>query len=192
MQVNASTLAIGKKAYRLGDFDKAFQIFASLAQEGNASAQYGLGIMYDEGKGVPQDYKEAVKWKTKSAEQGIVYAQSDLGVMYKNGLGVPQDYKEAIKWYRRAAEQNYIEAQRNLGIIYWDTKSGAFNLAQSYMWLNLAAAQGDELAKKEISNQLKIGYSSDFIVDGQKLIRLWKIKKELFEKWESTNQASEP
>ena len=63
-----------------------------------------LGIMYDNGQGVPQDYKEAVKWYRLAAEQGYVCSiQSWYHV--RNGEGVPQDYKEAVKWYRLAAEQ---------------------------------------------------------------------------------------
>ena len=61
--------------------------------------------MYDNGEGVPQDYKEAIKWYRLAAEQGNANAQYNLGLMYDNGEGVPQDYKEAVKWYRLAAEQ---------------------------------------------------------------------------------------
>ena len=50
--------------------------------------------MYDNGKGVLQDYKEAVKWYTKAAEQGHANAQSNLGVKYDNGEGVLQDFKK--------------------------------------------------------------------------------------------------
>ena len=47
--------------------------------------------MYYNGKGVPQDYKTAVKWYTLAAEQGNAYAQNNLGTMYYQGEGVPQD-----------------------------------------------------------------------------------------------------
>ena len=61
--------------------------------------------MYDDGQGVPQDYKQAVKWYTKAAEQGNAEAQYNLALVYANGQGVPQDYKQAAKWYTKAAEQ---------------------------------------------------------------------------------------
>ena len=41
--------------------------------------------MYDEGQGVPQDFKEAVRWYTESAEQGHAGAQNNFGVLYVNG-----------------------------------------------------------------------------------------------------------
>ena len=72
--------------------------------------------MHSKGLGVPQDYKEAVKWYRLSAEQGVAQAQYKLGWMYSNGLGVPQDYKEAVKWYRLSAEQGDAQAQYNLGV----------------------------------------------------------------------------
>ena len=77
-------------------------------------AQYGLGYMYYEGQGVPQDYEEAVKWYRLAAEQGDAEAQCGLGEMYYGGEGVPQDYAEAIRLWKLAAEQGDEEAQYNL------------------------------------------------------------------------------
>jgi len=59
---------------------------------------FALGILYDKGQGVPQDYAEAVKWFRKAEEQGNAPAQNNLGFMYDNGRGVPQDYVLAHKW----------------------------------------------------------------------------------------------
>ena len=63
--------------------------------------------MYDIGEGVPQDYKEAVKWYRLSAEQGYVKAQYNLGLMYEQGKGVPQNSEEARKW-RKLSQINVI------------------------------------------------------------------------------------
>jgi len=64
-------------------------------------------------KGVPQDYKEAIRLYRLSAEQGLAEAQNNLGSMYSKGQGVPQDYQEAVKWFRLSAEQGYAQAQFN-------------------------------------------------------------------------------
>jgi TPR repeat protein len=88
------------------------------AEQGDAVAQYNLGVMYRSGDGVPQDYKEAVKWYTKAAEQGNASAQFNLGWMYREGRGVPQDCVEAAKWFTNAAEQGDTKAQYNLGVMY--------------------------------------------------------------------------
>lgn len=76
----------------------------SAAEKGDVSAQGKLGIMYYQGKGVPQDNAEAAKWTQKAAEQGNMYAESLLGIMYVNGEGVPQNNLEAAKWYQKAAD----------------------------------------------------------------------------------------
>ena len=57
------------------------------AEQGNASAQFELGLMYANGVGVPQDDAEAVKWYRLAAEQGYASAQLELGRMYANGAG---------------------------------------------------------------------------------------------------------
>ena len=80
------------------------------AEQGDASAQVNLGVMYADGEGVPQDYSEAVRWYRLAAEQGDADAQFNLGIMYANGEGVPQDYSEAMRWFQLAAEQGDASA----------------------------------------------------------------------------------
>ncbi len=95
----------GVAAYHRGDYAAALREFRPLAEQGNAKAQYNLGLMYYNGEGVPQDYAEAVKWYRKAAEQGHAKAQLFLGNMYGNGQGVPQDYVQAYMWYILAASR---------------------------------------------------------------------------------------
>ena len=76
----------------------------ALAEQGDAVAQNNLGLMYANGRGVPEDDAEAVRWFRMAAEQGNPDAQNDLEIMYTNGRGVPEDDAEAVRWYRLAAE----------------------------------------------------------------------------------------
>jgi predicted RNase H-like HicB family nuclease len=85
------------------------------AEKGDAEAQASLGFMYFEGKRIPQDYAEAVRWYRMAAERGNAIGQASLGDMYKQGRGVAQDYAEAARWYRKAAEQGFPEGQTKLG-----------------------------------------------------------------------------
>ena len=87
------------------------------AEQGDAGVQYNLGVMYANGRGVPQDHQEAVKWYRLAAEQGNADAQNSLGLRYFIGSGVPQDHQEAVKWYRLAAEQGHA-------IVLLDQRSG--------------------------------------------------------------------
>ena len=68
-------------------------------------AQFNLGVMYDEGKGVPQDHIEAEAWFRKAAEQGNPDAQFTLGLLYHRGQSVSENHTEAADWFRKAAEQ---------------------------------------------------------------------------------------
>ena len=56
--------------------------------------------MYEEGKGVPEDYESAVKWYTRASEQNHGRARLNLGKMYYGGKGVSQSYKTAVDLFR--------------------------------------------------------------------------------------------
>ncbi|MBJ7592575.1 sel1 repeat family protein [Aeromonas veronii] len=87
------------------DYKHEVALNSKAAEQGDANAQYNLGSMYFDVRGVSQDYKQAVAWYRKAAEQGHAKAQLNIGFMYANGIGVSQDYKQAVAWYRKAAEQ---------------------------------------------------------------------------------------
>ena len=101
----------GVSAIEKGDYKEAHKLWLSVAEQGDASAQFNLGLMYGNGKGVPQDYKEALRWNKLAAEQGIDKAQYNLGVMHAKGQGVPQDSVSAHMWWNicSAYECNVVE-----------------------------------------------------------------------------------
>ena len=109
------------------------------------------------GKGVPQDYAEAVKWYRLAAEQSYASAQSNLGFMYKNGQGVPQDYAEAVKWYRLAAEQGVAAAQHNLGNMYNQGKGVPQDYTEAVKWYRLAAEQSYASAQSQSWSHVRFG-----------------------------------
>lgn len=71
-------------AYKRGDYEFAYRELLVLAEKGHPVAQFNLGFLYDTGRGVPQDFEEAVKWYRRAAAQG---------------------YVEAVEWRRLAAEK---------------------------------------------------------------------------------------
>ena len=103
--------------YNKGNFVEAFEIFQSLAIQGDADAQLGLGTMYAQGHGVVQDYKQAVDWFRKAAEQGHAPAQYNLGIMYVKGQGVPQDHVRAHMWFNLAAAKGHSDAVKNRDVV---------------------------------------------------------------------------
>jgi TPR repeat protein len=95
-----------------------FKYTSIFANRGHANAQYNLGTLYQVGQGVPQNYKEAVKWFRKAAIQGNDSAQYNLGVMYQKRQGVDQNYEKAFEWFSKAAIKGIDTAQFNLGLMY--------------------------------------------------------------------------
>ena len=104
-----------------GNYATALRELTPLAEQGDAKSQYQIGVMYENGRGVPMDYKTALKWFRLAAEQGNACAQNDLGGMYSGGLGVKTDGMTAFKWTKLAAEQGHSGAQdiMNISVPWW-------------------------------------------------------------------------
>lgn len=160
----------GFEAYEAGDYATALKEWKPLADQGFASVQYSLAFMYDNGQGVVQDHKEAVKWHLRAANQGHVPAQYNLGISYRTGQGVVQDYKEAVKWYRRAADQGYAEAQFSLGLMYGDGKGVVQDYKEAMKWYRHAAIQGDAAAQFRLGS---VYYMGEGIVQDYNLSHMW-------------------
>ena len=146
----AGALEDADKAYASKNYTQALKLYKPLALKGEASAQYNLGVMYNNGQGVIQDYAEAVKWYKLAAVQGDAYAQSNLGFMYERGRGVIQDYTEALKYYMLATMQGNATAFNNLGVMFEAGNGVTQDYVIAHMWYNLAAAK---LADKAEENR---------------------------------------
>lgn len=125
------------------------------AEQGNASAQSDLGVMYFSGNGISQDYQKAFEWFSKAAPQGDIQAQYSLGFMYHQGQGVAQNYAKAAQWYSQAAEQNDAFAQFTLGYMYLSGLGVAQDDVLAYQWFDLAALQNDIDAVKNRDDLVK-------------------------------------
>ena len=94
----------GVACYDKKDFKCALSNFLKSAEKGDANAQYNIGLFYNNGKGVKQDYFKAFEWFMKAAKQGYFKAQYYVGVYYNNGKGVRQDKSMAKKWFGKACD----------------------------------------------------------------------------------------
>ena len=93
-------------AYTRRSYTQALQLWRSLAEQGNAEAEYNLGVLYDNGHGVPRDSAEAEKWYRLSAGQGLADAQFRLGLHFENAQGASQDFTCTFSPMRAAASIN--------------------------------------------------------------------------------------
>lgn len=112
------------------------------ASKGDPSAQFEVAARFAEGRGIKQDFKEALVWYQRSAAQSFAPAQYRLGALYERGLGVPADPARAIVWYKRAAEGGYVKAMHNLAALSADRKGAAPDYATAAQWFTAAARHG--------------------------------------------------
>ena len=92
------------------------------AERGESYAKVCLGIMYEHGVGVKQDYTVALSHYREAARKRNPVGQFRIGLMYEMGKGVQKDDWEAANWYQKAANSGLTEAQMSLGKMY--EKSG--------------------------------------------------------------------
>lgn len=143
----SADFAEGKTVCEHGDYATEFLKFKPLADQGDTIAQLILGIMYKDGKGVPQNFMEAARWYRLAADQGDATAQYNLGLLYHEGRGVPQDLSEAAKWYQKAADQGLVDALVLLASMYMIGLGVPSNQREAMYLLTKAAEQGDATAQ---------------------------------------------
>lgn len=130
------------------DYAELAKKLLAAAQKGNSQAQYHLGVLFNDGKGVTKDYKQAASWYLKAANQGHQKAQLYLGLLFLNGRGVTKDFKQAAQWFTKSAEQGEQKSQYYLGLLYYKGAGVAKDLEHAVHWLELSANQGNKDAQK--------------------------------------------
>jgi TPR repeat protein len=75
---------------------------------------YNLGVLHQQGSGLPQDYRVARQWYERAAALGEALAMHNLGVLYENGSGVGKDLTKARQWYEKAALLGNAAAKEHL------------------------------------------------------------------------------
>ena len=113
-------LASGIAAFEAKEFRRAMQLLSPLAEEGEAEAQFRLGIIYQTGLGGVSNESYAYRWMRESAQQGHALAQHGLGIMYLFGECAIKNEVEALKWFEKAAAQGLIGALTTMAMIYQD------------------------------------------------------------------------
>lgn len=147
---SAHVVEQGLALYKEGEFEKALELWRPLADQGYARAQSDLGMAYVFGKGVGQDYAQAVTWYRKAADQGNAEAQYNLGVMYANGQGLTKDDAQAVTLYSEAADQGNTQAQFCLGYMYVYGRAVAKDEVRGVAWFIKAADQGNADAQRAL------------------------------------------
>ncbi len=107
----------GYAAYKSGYYQRAIDLWLPLAEAGDPRAQEFIGILYEEGHGVPKDIAKAVDWYERAAASGDMAAQYNLGRLYLKGELVERDIDRARDLLRRAADQGDTDAEALLATL---------------------------------------------------------------------------
>ena len=140
-----------------GDRDTALSWLRRAADQGLPQAQYNLGLIFENGTGVPRSQADATAWFRRAAEQGHVQAQLNLATQYFLGRGAPRDFAQAAVWYERAAQGDDVAAQYIIASLYEHGDGVAQDLRRARHWYEQAAMQGDKLARgkaEEVTRKL--------------------------------------
>ena len=167
----AATLLEAKTAIDQKNYALAKEIYQSLAQQGDAKAQYNLGLMYASGDGVIYDANQAAYWYQQSSKQGYREAQYALAVMTFNKELESLDYTQAIAWYQAAAKQGHVKSQENLGILFYRGDVIDQDIQSAIHWFQSAANQNSS----EAQQYLAYIYSSSLVPEDLIKAGMWML-----------------
>ena len=102
----------GISAYKRGNYAEAVALLKPLAQSGDPLAQFAIAVMYDDGRGMPQDFARALSWYSKAAHRGLVDAQYMMARFYGRGRGVKQNPSSAFLWFNIAGAGGHPDGVR--------------------------------------------------------------------------------
>ena len=109
--------------------------------QNDAETQYQLGLMYERGIKVKQDYKKAFECYEKATNQGYIEAQYKLALLYYNGQGVEQNFLKAFESFEQLANQKHAEAQNMLALLYYNGQGVEQNFSKAFEILDKSENQ---------------------------------------------------
>jgi TPR repeat protein len=168
----------GEQAFQAGDYATAVKELLPLAHSGNATAQYYIARMLQEGKGLPEDKKAAFSWAQKAAAQEDGAAEALLGIIYAQGRGVPRDDNEAARWFHKAAARGNAIGQSKMGMCCLHGVGVPKDSVKAYMWFDLAASAStghDYVCNCDLRDTIAtLGLTPAQIAEAKKQAREWK------------------
>ena len=143
------------------DYKKALEYYTKGAEIGMARSMNQLGVLYRDGKGVPQDYRMAREWCEKSAAKNYAPAFHNLGDFYHDEKGVPQDYRRAFEYYTRGAELGNTASMTDLGWMYEHGEYVNVDYKEAFRWYTKAADKGRAAAMYHLGRMYEEGIGTN-------------------------------
>ncbi len=124
------------------DLAAAVANFRTAAEAEVPAAQYALGVLYLQGKGVARDTTQAAQWFRRAADNGDLGAEVEFAIRLFNGDGVPKDEARAARYFLHAAQRGNAIAQNRIAKLYVAGRGVSKNLVEAAAWNLAAASQG--------------------------------------------------
>ena len=137
-----ANVAPGAKALERGRPFTALRSWLPLARGGNPKAQNNVGLIYERGAGVSQNYSEAMKWYRLAVAQGLPEAHHNIGLLYYSGYGTEVNDREALRYFRFSADKQLAESQYMLGLMVYYGRGTEINAVRAKNLFEFAAIQG--------------------------------------------------
>jgi len=151
------------KAYRLKDYESAFNIWSEEAKKNSDQAMANLGLMYLKGEGVSKDYVKAKELFERASEFDNDSANYNLALMYQSRIGVEEDIDKAIKYFRLAIKKNHQGANFRLGLLLLKDRNNDVLVKEGFECMLNAAISGHPMAKIQMSGVGKVYPKSENI-----------------------------
>ena len=148
---SAAQFQLGLSYLEQGRTDEGVSLIRQSANQNQPAAQYRLAKLYEIGEGVSQDAQMARQLTERAARNGNRIAMHDLALYFAEGRGgVEADLKTASQWFEKAAQRGVVDSQFNLGVLFESGQGLPKNVTDAFVWYSIAAAQGDQFAKKRV------------------------------------------
>lgn len=154
-----SDLDRGLKAFKAGEYDKAWPLLEGYARNRNTDAVLRAAYMLHFGLGVEKNEKEAFEYYLQAADDGVDGLEMVIAGFYLDGRGGKSDTAAALKWWEKAAAQGKSEAMRLLGNAHAEALGTVQDYVEAHRWYNLAASKGDKESRaklKAITDKLTV------------------------------------
>ena len=144
------------KAYRLKDYESAFNIWTEEAKIKNDQAMANLGLMYLKGEGVSKDYLKAKDWFEQASEFANDSANYNLALMYQSSIGVKEDIDKALDYFRLAVKKNHKGANFRLGLLLLRDRNDEVLVKEGFECMLNAAISGHPMARIQMGGVDKV------------------------------------
>ncbi|MBL6431321.1 MAG: SEL1-like repeat protein [Alphaproteobacteria bacterium] len=151
LPVAGETIDYAYGAFQRGWYLTALSLATPRAEEGDTAAQTLLGVLYETGRGLPQDAEKAASWYSLAAANGNVKAALRYGLLLLNGIGVAEDRQKAGDMFQIAADADVPEAIYNLAGLYRTGEGRPYDPDTALELLQKAAELDDVDAQFELA-----------------------------------------